>query len=638
MALAPRRAPRRLPLLVLLVCAACRAGAPPAPTPAEPAVAAAAAESARPRRVILVSLDGASTADLERFYREGEFDAARGFRRFFEEGQVAAGLIPVDPTLTSPNHASLATGAPPARTGIVSNTFHRPGDPLGKTVSGFDVPLETEALWEAARRQGKRTVSLTWPHAHGVEGRRRADYGVLYVNDPEAPARIVDVGRAAWGEPDYAPARNAYSPVRMARIATAGAGGADVQVRLYALDRSDDGRAGYDSIEVWPEVAGAQPGLLEPGGGWEQVVFDPHPRGEDEGAAVSHAKLLDLAPDLARVRIYLGGIYRTRAFPRGYLLKLQRAGLYWPGAPDDDHLDDFWAGRPGIDLATWLEQAANLASFYDHLKALLFGPDDWDLAMVYLPHIDEAGHQLYLASPRQPGYGRERVAELDAARRAVWRMADGFLAHLFAVGETMADTAVVVVSDHGMHPLHSTLDPNFLLRREGLQAVDADGRVVAAGTSAWAVTSSAMTHVYLTAPAAERAPLIERLRRLFAGFEVAGERPVARVVTRKEAGPLGLDHPAAGDLMLFATPGWLFDKGGAKRGAATGPADHLGAHGYLNTVTAMHGIYLALGPGVPPGRVGQVRTTEVAGRVAALLGIHPPQPLPSMPQPPAEPP
>ncbi len=637
MALASRRAPRRRPLLLFLVFAACRAGAPPAPAPAAPAPAAAAAESARPRRVILVSLDGASTADLERFYREGEFDAARGFRRFFEEGQVAAGLIPVDPTLTSPNHASLATGAPPARTGVVSNTFHRPGDPLGKTVSGFDVPLETEALWEAARRQGKRTVSLTWPHAHGQDGQRRADYGVLYVNDAEAPARIVDVGRAAWGEPNYAPAHNVYSPVRMARIATAGAGDADIHLRLYALDRSDDGRVSYDAIEVRPEAADARPDLLE-AGGWAQVVLDPHLRGEDEGWAVSHAKLLDLAPDLSRVRIYLGGVYRTRAFPRGYLLKLQRAGLYWPGAPDGDHLDDFWAGRPGIDLATWLEQGANLASFYDHLKALLFGPDDWDLAMVYMPHIDEAGHQLYLASPRQPDYSRERMAELDQARRAVWRMADGFLAHLFAVGEAMADTAVVVVSDHGMHPLHSTLDPNFLLRREGLQAVDADGDLVAAGTSAWAVPSSGMTHVYLTAPAEERAPLTERLRRLFAGFEVAGERPVARVVTRKEAGPLGLDHPAVGDLILFATPGWLFDKGGAKRGVATGPADHLGAHGYLNTVPAMHGIYLALGPGVPPGRTGQVRTTEVAGRVAALLGLRPPQPLPSMPQPPAEPP
>jgi predicted AlkP superfamily pyrophosphatase or phosphodiesterase len=636
-AMRPQSRRRRLPLLSFLALAACRAGAPPAPAPAVPAPAAAAAEAARPRRVILVSLDGASTADLELFYRQGVFEEPRGFRRFFEEGQVAAGLIPVDPTLTAPNHASLATGAPPARTGIVSNTFHRPGDPLGKTVSGFDVRLETEALWEAARRQGKRAVSLTWPHAHGVEGQRRADYGVLYVNDAEAPARIVDVERTAWGEPDHDPSHDVHSPVRMARIATAGAGGADVQVRLYALDRSDDGRVNYDAIEVRPEVAGVQPGLLAPGG-WEQVVFDPRLRGEDQGTAVSHAKLLDLAPDLSRVRIYLGGVYRTRAFPRGYLLKLQRAGLHWPGAPDDDHLEDFWAGRPGIDLATWLEQAANLAAFYDLLTALLFGPDDWDLAMVYMPHIDEAGHQLYLASPRQPGYSRERMAELDAARRAVWRLADGFLAHLFAVGEAMADTAVVVVSDHGMHPLHSTLDPNFLLRREGVQAVDGDGRIVAAGTSAWAVTSSAMTHVYLTAPAEERAPLTDRLRRLFAGFEAAGERPVARVVTRKEAGPLGLDHPAAGDLILFATPGWLFDRGGARRGAATGPADHLGAHGYLNTVPAMHAIYLALGPGVPPGRIGQVRTTEVAGRVAALLGIRPPQPLPSMPQPPAEPP
>lgn len=592
----------------------------------------------RPRRVILVSLDGASTADLERFYREGEFDAARGFRRFFEEGQVASGLIPVDPTLTSPNHASLATGAPPARTGIVSNTFHRPGDPLGKTVSGFDVPLETEALWEAARRQGKRTVSLTWPHAHGQDGQRRADYGVLYVNDAETEARMVDLGPADWREPDRGCGRPTHSPCRMARFTIERHEGEPVGVKLYAADSRDDGAVAYDTLEVLPEVADVRPAVLAAGGAWAEVELDPDPLGDDQGPAVARAKLLALAPDLGRARLYVGGAYRTRAFPPDFLVKLTRSGLHWPGAPDDDHLDEHWAGRLGIDPAVWLEQAQNLAAFYDRLLARLAGADDWDLAMVYLPHIDEVGHQLYLVSPRQPGFDRQRMAQFDAVRRALWRMVDGVLARLLANGEAMADTAVVIVSDHGMHPLHSTLDPNFLLRREGLQAVDEDGDLVAAGTSAWAVPSSAMTHVYLTAPAEERAPLTERLRRLFAELEVVGERPVARVVTRKEAGPLGLDHPAAGDLILFATPGWLFDKGGAKRGAATGPADHLGAHGYLNTVPAMHGIYLALGPGVPPGRTGQVRTTEVAGRVAALLGLRPPQPLPSMPQPPAEPP
>ncbi|HEX5760128.1 MAG TPA: alkaline phosphatase family protein, partial [Thermoanaerobaculia bacterium] len=591
-------------------------------------------------RVILISLDGAAAADLEHYYRQGEFDELRGFRRFFEEGQVAEGLIPVDPTLTSPNHASLATGAPPARTGIVGNTFHRPGDPVGKTVSGFDLPLETEALWETARRQGKRAVSITWPHAHGPGsgGGRRADRGVLYVNDPEADARLVELARSDWGEPDRAYWRATDSPLRMARVAIEGRDGARVAVKLYAADGRDDGAVRYDTIEVWPEVEDVRPDVLEPGGLWAQVELDPHPRGEDQGPAVSYAKLLELAPDLARARIYFGGAFRTRAFPPPYLEAVRGGGLSWPGAPDDDLLEAFWAGKPGIDLPTWLEQAQNLADFYGQLLVGLPGSDDWDLALVYLPHIDEAGHQLYLASPRQPGWSRERMVEFENARRAVWRMADRVLAQLFATGEAMADTAVVVVSDHGMHPLHSMLDPNFLLRREGLQQADAEGRVVAAGTSAWAATSSAMAHVYLTAPAEERAPLTERLRRLFADFEVEGERPVARVVTRKEAGAMGLDHPAAGDLLLFAAPGWLMDRAGARRGAATGPADHLGAHGYLSSEPRMRAIYLALGPGVERGRIGPVRTTEVAGRVAALLGIGPPHPLPSMPQPPAEPP
>jgi predicted AlkP superfamily pyrophosphatase or phosphodiesterase len=359
-------------------------------------------------------------------------------------------------------------------------------------------------------------------------------------------------------------------------------------------------------------------------GKWAAVEIDPGLRG-DQGPAVSYVKLLAMAPDLARVRLYVGGAYRTRAYPETYLLDLLRAGMFWPGPPDDGYLEEDWAGRPGIDVATWLEQSDRFAAFFGAAMVRLAAADDWDLALAYVPSIDEAGHELYLVSPRQAGWSRERMAALERARRAVWRTADGLLDRLYASG-AMEDTAVVVVSDHGMAPVHSTFGTNVLLRRRGLLATDGEGRIVSDGTTAWAVSGSAGAHIYLRPglPEDERQRLLAELAALFTGFTTAsGERPIARAVTRREAVALGLDHPNSGDLILFGAPGWVLASGLDRDEAAwpTGEGGY-GAHGFLAGLPEMDAIYLALGPGIGRGRIGKLHATEVAGRVAALLGIN----------------
>src|SRR5687767_1033132 len=97
-------------------------------TACSPAPDPASAAGARPHRVILISLDGAGNSVLHDLYRQGVLRKG-GFERFFRDGQVADGLVPVDPTQTSTNHISLATGYPPAATGIVGNLFHPGGSP-----------------------------------------------------------------------------------------------------------------------------------------------------------------------------------------------------------------------------------------------------------------------------------------------------------------------------------------------------------------------------------------------------------------------------------------------------------------------------------------------------------------------------
>ncbi|MFP5286010.1 MAG: alkaline phosphatase family protein, partial [Thermoanaerobaculia bacterium] len=117
---------RLLPMLLVLLALSCRS-LPPDSSPS-------------PRRVVLLSLDGAGAAELHRLYGEGKLRAG-GFARFFEEGQVATGLVPVNPTLTSTSHISLATGYVPGETGIVSNTFHPAGRPLLETARGFSAEI-----------------------------------------------------------------------------------------------------------------------------------------------------------------------------------------------------------------------------------------------------------------------------------------------------------------------------------------------------------------------------------------------------------------------------------------------------------------------------------------------------------------
>ena len=572
--------------------------------------------------MILLSLDGASTEELHRLYREGAL-AAGGFRRFFEEGQVADRLIPVNPALTAPNHISLAAGYPADRTGIVGNTIHLPGTPFLETASGFAAAIDTETLWEAARRQGKRVGVITWPGADDTNARRRADWGMVYVNEPDRGAELVTLPSAAW-EPAGEPARReieSRSPLRAAKV-TVGAGGPIPQTfELLAVDRSDDGKVNYDVLAVREEESRQResPAPLAVDA-WRDVPC--HLAVEPPRETVCAVKLLELDPGLASVRLYFGALYPIQAYPAGFAAELAARGLAWSGPPDDHRLADSWAGKPGIDLDTWTQQDERFAHFFgDSLLTAVQRPD-WDLLMGYFPVIDEAGHQLTLKDPRQPGFSAARRDAFAAARRRVWQAVDHELARLLAATD-LRTTVVAVVSDHGMAPVHTVLDPKVLLRERGLLAADAEGKILADGTTAYAVGSGGVSQVYVTPG---RGDLIPALRRLFADWTVDGEKPVERILSREEAAEVGLNHPNSGDLILFLREGYSAHGQLLKEGRASAPTNVLGMHGYLNVHPEVHGIYMALGAGIAKGNAGTVRNPEVAGRVAAWLGIEKPRP------------
>ncbi len=114
--------------------------------------------------VILLSLDGVRHDYPDR----GEFPA---LARMAREGARAEGLVPVFPSLTFPNHVSLATGTYPDRHGIVANSFF--DRKRGLFHYGGDASwIEAEPLWAAAERQGVRSAVYFWVGSetdwHGV--------------------------------------------------------------------------------------------------------------------------------------------------------------------------------------------------------------------------------------------------------------------------------------------------------------------------------------------------------------------------------------------------------------------------------------------------------------------------------------
>ncbi|MFP5287323.1 MAG: alkaline phosphatase family protein, partial [Thermoanaerobaculia bacterium] len=478
--------------------------------------------------------------------------------------------------------------------------------------------IGTETLWEAARRQGKRVAIAGWPGADDTGARRRGDWGMAYVNDPDRPPAFFSFSREVWRPADQP--SGSRSPVLTNRvmIISPGAGQEQAQTfELLALDR--DEAPGYDAIAVGSPPA-SRPTEPVGVGKWGSTPCDlARPEGGSRRVTCAF-KVLELAPDLSSVRIYFDGLYLLHAYPAAFGEQMIRQGLFWPGPPDDRSLAETWRGRPGIDLATWVEQSDRFNRFFGDTFLAAAGRPDWDLLMAYVPTIDEAGHQLLLTDPRQPGFSPERRDDFAAARLRVWQAVDRELARLLAALD-LSTTTVAVVSDHGMSAIHTALDPKVLLRERGFLAADGEGRILEQGTTATSVHSGAIAHIYV---APGREDLLPGLRQLFTEWEVGGERILDRVIPRSEAASVGLDHPNSGELILFSRPGYTFAPG-LREGRAVLPTPVYGMHGHLNHHAELHGLYMAVGAGIRKGNAGMVQGMDVAGRVAAWLGIEKPR-------------
>lgn len=110
-----------------------------------------------PRRVVVISLDGLRAAQ--------DLSGLPTLQRLQREGAWSAGVEPVVPSTTYPNHATLVTGVRPLRHGISGNASPtRPGD-----WHFYAEELRATPLWRPVRERGGRVAALSWPVTVGAD-------------------------------------------------------------------------------------------------------------------------------------------------------------------------------------------------------------------------------------------------------------------------------------------------------------------------------------------------------------------------------------------------------------------------------------------------------------------------------------
>ena len=210
---------------------------------------------------------------------------------------------------------------------------------------------------------------------------------------------------------------------------------------------------------------------------------------------------------------------------------------------------------------------------------------------LYFEHVDTAGHEFGRGSPELA----EAVAEVDAN---IGRLLDA----ITDLG-IEREVSVLVVSDHGQANYVNPED-SFVLRDH----IDLDGlEVIAGGAYAW---------IYQQQPNRERAAAIrDAINENWANGRalLRDEAPAEWRVTDSRRFPEVFVVPELGH-------GVVVDREDAD---TLKPGDH----GWEPSNKAMHGIFLASGPGLPHGAtVGEVSVVDIYPLMLDILRIETPAP------------
>jgi len=609
--------------------------------------------ASKPKRALIIGLDGASPESVEMFMAQGKLP---NMRKLMERG-VFARAMPVLPTHTPVNWTTIGTGVWPGTHGITGFSIHHRGEPLSRVHSAFDTrEVQAEFLWNAAERVGKKCILMKWAGPmfpvtvkkgiqvdgcfcveckHEISGPR--------VYSLEEPKVNVD-GKPASTKINLKPASHwkNVSPINLKPLeSTLEIGSPNLKVTLHLL-LIDSGSKGYDRVILSKTKNVKDKICVLSVGQWSEWIRLDFQGENSVTTGTLRLKLVELGKDASKLKIYCSQIMPITGwtYPKEIAKELvENIGpfLQRPGYCQEGLIYGGW-----VDHETFMEEMEYQHDWFARASVYLLKIYDWDLFFMQTHALDYIFDNLIRWAEPLTAPNKKKSNEYMELIGRTYEQVDKMIGRI--IDEVAdRDTLIAVVSDHGVIGYHSPrtvseivrdiLIKNKLLFYKGEKEEAKEiGSKPAVGISSidWSRTKAIYhdsIYIYINLKGREPNGVVEPneyeevrdqiIEALYSYKDPKlGKCPFSLVLRSEDARILGLYGDRIGDIVFTVREGGLYGEG----------------HGvYLPTaeygISSLHALLIMAGPGVKRNYELKrtVWLTDISPTIAHLMDIPPPK-------------
>lgn len=609
------------------------------------------------RKVILISIDGMTNDYTKKYIKENKLPHIKQLQ---DNGVSAKNPSTIIPSLTAPSHAAIATGATPNQTGIVSNHWHEPHTALDSKESGFQAETQVAPLWIEAREQGKTTATIAFPGANPKD-KQQGDYSI-YPGKTWSESKLDTLTYKKTADWLHSP--NSFSPLKEAEFTIKIKNEKDRVIHILAIDSTDDQKQNYDTFILSEDKKVDSDDSIVKGNHWGSLPL----RIKDHPSTGFWFKIKTDNPDLTKpIKLYRTAVTSSIiSGPKGFSDEIEKEFGFFPAQDDDRALEKGWITRKEYE-----EISARYVMWVTKVSLYIKQKYNPDLLMFYTPQIDHEQHKYLLIDPRQPGYTPEKSKKYMSYIEWSYRLADK------VIGETLnsleENDYLIVVSDHGMEPAHSTLSPNKVLKDAGLLTVDKKNNINFKESKAYAIPSGSTANVYINLKNREKGGIVsldeyetvrDQIIQAFKEVEVSNKsgkiiqhdmkeiiasiktdnfsfnkvqehtknmlkhifnlkiHPYEKVMKNTNKNGTLLEHENSGDVVLIGAPGYIMGSDIEKN---ITPPIELGTHGGDPDRRMLRPVFMATGSDFRTGKkISSTSNLDIAPTIYDLLDLNEP--------------
>lgn len=608
----------------------------------------------RPKRLIVVSWDGAPDWVVDRLLAEGKLP---NVARLAASGMRAEASRPAWPSKTACGHAAIWTGAYGDVNGVSGNwvpVLPRSEHTLLEDRSGYhSTALQAEPFWIAAARGGKKVVVLSGTHTFPSDRDRNAvrDAGI-----PEDRVRTFSGFESKMADGRIVSARELRtSPsvewmIPQATLRSAREFELSVaESKFFGLVYDDpaDPFAGFDTVLIRQSSRDAKAAVAEarikPKEASEKIDGYSSRFRVTKGSlfGFTYFRLFELAADGSKMVLYQRGVNGLQGLATP--VDIEAYSNAYGGFHDeaffhiyeDGHLGPrIWEGGDGTAERRLLETVRLDVEF--RIRGVRYAMETWnpDVVFHYTPTTDSAGHEWIGALDPKARNANPAVAEkLWPFYEEVFRLEDRWLGHL--IDAAGPEGVVCLVSDHGMAATDTFFFPNTSLQQAGLLET-VNGKIDLERTQACVPPSSdffvnvnSVDRKGGIVKPADREVVLRRVEDalLSARDPRNGDRIVRAVFRPDETVGMGIEGETSGDLYYDLMPGYYpYSRISKEVVEPDMSAIGSGNHGFFPFRRAMQAICYIGGPGLTGARtVGPIRQIDIAPTLAWMIGVPAPR-------------